>query len=507
MSDPVIVRSLSRRAGVLLHLTSLAGPGPVGDMDDALACVGPLAEAGVRLWQVLPLCPADSFGSPYSSWSSLSGSPLLIGLQPLIQAGLLSAEELASAPQSRRGGHADFAQATAWKLPLLERAARALIADQEHPWHEDWQDHTAAHPRVSQAGLFFALRRANGGKLWWDWPAAVRNREPVALEESRRRLSDGVDVWTVLEFFFSQQWSTLRESCAENDISLVGDLPIYVGTDSVDVWANPEYFQLGSDRRPLAVSGCPADVLNEMGQWWGTPLYRWSAHAADAFQWWVRRMERMFQLTDWVRIDHFIGLVNYWSIPVGSEDARFGTWQPAPGEALLRALAAALGPLPLVAEDLGVLSDAVVELRDALQVPGMSVLQFGFDGAVDNPHHPSNHRSAALCCTGTHDTPTLVAWWQGLEEQSRSRVLNLLKERGFASPRVGAAPVSQLIDLCLSSSAAWSITPVQDLLALGPQGRMNTPGTTAGNWTWRLREGQLQAALEGFAARVVEHGR
>jgi len=432
---------------------------------------------------------------------------LLIGLQPLVEAGLLPAAELTSAPRSSRDDHSDFALATDWKLPLLERAARALIADREHPWHEDWRVHTDSHPRVSQAGLFHALRRAHGGKLWWDWPSAVRNREPAALEESRRRLSESVEVWTALEFFFSWQWSKLRESCAEHGIELVGDLPIYVGTDSVDVWANPECFQLGADRRPLAVSGCPADALNDRGQWWGTPLYRWPVHAADAFQWWVRRMERMLQLTDWIRIDHFIGLVNYWSIPIDSEDALSGSWHPAPGEALLSALAAALGSLPLVAEDLGVLSDAVVELRDTLQVPGMSVLQFGFDGAAGNPHHPGNHRPAALCCTGTHDTPTLVAWWQALDEESRVRVLSLLEERGFPLPAPGAAPVQQLIDLCLSSSAAWAVLPVQDLLALGPEGRMNTPGTTSGNWTWRLRDGQLQGALEGLAARVVEHRR
>ena len=508
MTGPVVVRSLSRRAGVLLHLTSLPGQGPVGDIDAALGCVGPLAEAGVRLWQILPLCPPDSFGSPYSSWSSLSGSPLLIGLESLVEAGLLSSNEIASPPQSSRVDHCDLGLATVWKLPLLERAAQALLADPAHPWHREWEEHSANHPRVSQAGLFFALRTAHGGKQWWDWPPPVRNREPQALEESRSQLRDTIDLWTVLEFFFARQWSNLRAACAHHGIELVGDLPIYVGTDSVDVWANPEYFQLGPDRMPVAVSGCPPDALNDMGQWWGTPLYRWPAHAADEFKWWVRRVERMLQLTDWIRVDHFVGLVNYWSIPVDSEDARSGSWKAAPGEALLHALAGALGPLPMVAEDLGVVSEAVSALRDDLQIPGMTVLQFAFDGAAsDNPHHPSNHPSEALCCTGTHDTPTMAAWWDALDANRRSRVLDLLEERGFPLPSPGVAPVRQLVDLCLSSSAAWSILPLQDLLALGPEGRMNTPGTTSGNWTWRLQEGQLHRALEGFAARVVEHKR
>jgi 4-alpha-glucanotransferase len=487
---PLVPPGFRRSAGLLLHVTALPGDGPVGDLDGAVEAIDWMVAAGLSAWQVLPLTPPDPHGSPYASWSSLSSWPGLVGLRPLVEAGLLTPEEIRS-PEGPIG-LVDLELVERWKLPLLRTAARRLRERPDHPWHADLDDLVVRSPWLIEAARFRAARAAHDFRPWWTWPAPLRRRDPAALDALDRDHAEEIFVGAALELFFDRQWQAVHTYASARGVRILGDLPIYVGHDSADVWADQDLFQLDPEGLPLAVAGVPPDAFSETGQRWGNPLYAWDRHAADGFRWWTRRLRRALSLTDVVRLDHFIGFVTYWSVPAGAPDARSGRWLDGPGRRLFEAAERALGDLPLVLEDLGDVRPPVRTLQRALGHPGMRVVQFALDGDPGNEHLPEHHPVASVSYVGTHDNDTALGWWNTRTPDERARI-----RRSFRDP--GGDPVVELQRLALRSPAVWSVVTAQDVLGLGSEARTNTPGTTGGNWTWRLRPGTLD---EGAAARV-----
>jgi 4-alpha-glucanotransferase len=485
-----LVRSMlspqGRRAGVLQPVSGLAGTGPIGDLDGAIPFIEWLAEAGMGLWQVLPLVPTNPEGSPYSSWSTLSGNPDLVGLEGCIEAGLL--------PPSARM-HAShvvcYEETRVRKRPLVLEAARALVEQENHPWSGALDAFVKGAPWATEAALFYALKDAYGQAPWWEWPPAVRLCEPQELARLLKTYETAVTVWRAALFLFEHQWSGVRQEARHSEIRIIGDMPIYVDLDSVDVWRNQRLFLLTESGRPRSVAGVPPDAYSETGQLWGNPLFDWEAMEADGFLWWITRVRRALEHCDALRIDHFIGFSRYWAVPSDSDDARVGEWRKGPGLKLFQALKDALGTLPLIAEDLGDLDEETARLRDELGLPGMRVLVFGFDGSPKNPHHPTNVPRHAVVYPTTHDTSTARGWWEEHDTGGRAD-LTLGVD--------GESAADALIERALSSEAFWSIIPTQDLLRLGGAARMNRPGTSKGNWLWRQSEGSLTTAL-AFSVR------
>lgn len=444
-----------RRAGILLHPTSLPGPhGTLGK--SAHAFIDSLHQCGITLWQMLPLGPTHADGSPYQSLSSHAGDPRLICRESLVEEGLLDEPE-----QPVTSALITFLR----RASPSERQAYAFFLAREADWLDDY-------------ALFMALREAHGRIGWFDWPEAIRRREPESLEAARLGLSEAIHGIAFEQFIFFHQWAALREHARARGVLLFGDIPIYVAHDSAEVWACPELFTLDEHGRATEVAGVPPDYFSATGQRWGNPLYRWERHAADGFAWWKARFATQLKMFDLVRIDHFRGLEAYWSIPAACETAIDGRWVRAPGDELLTALRERFGDLPVVAEDLGIITDEVTALRQKHGLPGMRILQFAFDGGADNPYLPHNHTQDSVVYTGTHDNDTTLGWWHGLDEDSRQHVLDYLGESTEPMPWA-------LIRLALESVANLAILPLQDLLELDGEARMNTPGTATGNWTWR----------------------
>lgn len=464
-----------RAAGVLLHPTSLPSPHGIGDLgDEAYRFIDWLADAGMRWWQILPLVPPGAGNSPYSSWSAFCGSPWLIDLRDLAEAGLID-----DLPRARPHGPVDYEAAKALKAPRLKEAAARLMATADHPWREALEDFRAAQPWVADAALFYALKQNAGDQPWWRWPAALRDRQPKALDRMRRTLSAEVDEVVVLQFFFERQWQKLRAYAHSKGVGVIGDVPIYVDADSADVWCNRDIFHLNELGERLTLAGVPPDAFSATGQLWGNPTYDWDRLAEQGYGWWVDRMRRTFEQVDKVRIDHFRGFAAWWAVPAGADDARSGCWRPGPGEKLFDALRAALGELPIIAEDLGVIDDEVIRLRDAVGLPGMKILQFAFGEDASQPYLPHNHTEHAVVYTGTHDNNTTGGWWAEAPEQVRDHV-----RRYFAFD--GHDVIWRLTQAALASVCELAVIPMQDLLFLGAEARMNTPAQPSGHWAWRM---------------------
>ncbi|KAA1425873.1 4-alpha-glucanotransferase [Nocardioides antri] len=438
-----------RRAGVLLHVTSLPGAGDLGD--EAYRFVDFLAAAGCSVWQVLPLVPThDDDGSPYNAPSAMAGNPDLLSKD--------------------RRETADDGAVTAW-------------CAQQSAWLEPYVEYTALRE----------LHRTP----WHTWEPALRDRDPQAVAAALSPLSERVQELKVEQWDFAQQWGRLREYAASKGVLLFGDLPIFVSLDSADVWAHRELFELDEAGRPVTVTGCPPDYFAEDGQRWNNPHYDWAAMAADGFAWWRRRIARQRELFDLVRIDHFRGFEAAWHVPVESPTARDGRWVTAPGEQVLAALVETAGPGTLVAEDLGVITPEVDALRHRFGLPGMKVLQFAFDGKRDNPYLPAHHDELSVVYTGTHDNDTTAGWWASVDERTRAQVKSHLVDPD--EPMPGA-----LVRLAMESTARLAVVPAQDLLALGSDSRMNTPGTDEGNWTWQAPVGAFDDELASRLRAVVE---
>ncbi|HEY0018117.1 MAG TPA: 4-alpha-glucanotransferase [Longimicrobium sp.] len=483
----------SRASGILLHPTSLPGPG-VGDLgEQAFRFVDWLAEAGQSLWQLLPLVAVNEGGSPYNALSAFAGNPLLLSPAELHLHGLLPAD--AAAAPDLDDDDLDFPSVMRWKEQVV-RASHALLAEDEE-LRADFAAYRADQAAwLDDYALFRALRDAHGGACWAEWPAPLRERHPNALEAARHQLFTEVERHAYAQYLFDVQWSAVRGYANDRGIRIVGDVPIFVAYDSADVWAHPELFELDEDLRPTVVSGVPPDYFSKTGQRWGNPLYRWDVLRETGYRWWIDRFRRTLEMVDVVRIDHFRGFESYWEVPAEEETAMHGEWRPGPGRALFDAVRDELGALPVIAEDLGVITEEVEALRDDLDLPGMRVLQFAFGGDdPKNPHLPRNYVHNAVAYTGTHDNDTVLGWYADAGRDERSAVDELAGGGGEMHWR--------LIETVLRSEAGWAVVPLQDVLGLGGQARMNTPGVAEGNWAWRLREGALTPDLARRLAEIV----
>ena len=491
-----------RSSGVLLHVSSLPSYGGIGDLGPAAhAFVAFLAEAKQHVWQVLPLCPTGFGNSPYAGTSAFAGNPSFISLEYLSDWGWIEGERIAKL--AGRGGHVDFNSVEWRKSSLLYEAAGNFLdhgpndpklADQ---WAQFEEFCRAQAGWLTDYALFAELRRQFNTGAWVVWPEPLRRRQPSALAKVAathgRRLAEE----QVLQFAFSVQWDNLRKAAAQSGIRIMGDVAIFVNMDSADVWVHPEIFDLDEDLKPTRIAGVPPDYFSPTGQRWGNPLYRWDVLAEQGFDWWVERIRRACELYDIVRLDHFRGFEAYWSIPAEEETAINGEWVKAPGLELFHTLEAALGPLPLVAEDLGVITPEVDALRQGMGLPGMKVLQFGFNSKGAHIHLPHRFTTDIVAYTGTHDNNTTQGWWHEAGETERSAV------QTYLGP-VGDHPVWPLIRATESSVAQMAIVPAQDLLELGAEARMNTPSVAVGNWSWRAPEGVWTSELAAKLAGLVE---
>jgi len=495
----------ARRAGILLHPTSLPGPHGIGDLGAAAhGFLDWLRAARVGCWQVLPIVPPGAGNSPYSSWSAFAGNPWLVSLPDLAVHGLLDRGDLEPpAALSHAVDRVDFGAMMRFKGPRLVKAADRLRKDPDHPWFAAFESFVSSHAWLDGTALFAALKNRHGDTAWWDWAAPLRDREPAAIAAAERELADDIERVKAIQFFFDRQWTLLRAAATERGIELVGDLPIYVDADSADVWLDRGLFDLTPDGRRKAVSGVPPDAFSDVGQLWGNPLYRWDVLAETGYAWWIARMKRALSLHDRVRIDHFRAFCAYWSVPGGATDARSGHWVRGPGRAVFDAFEAALGrPLPIIAEDLGDIDQPVRDLLAACALPGMKILQFAFGGDDDNLYLPHNQHPDAVVYTGTHDNDTSLGWWFAAGDKTKHHVRSYFRIDGHDV-------VWDLIRSAYASPCRLAIIPMQDVLALDSSGRMNTPAVAEGNWGWRMRRAHLRPeyaqrlrALAGLFARA-----
>jgi 4-alpha-glucanotransferase len=491
-----MVRS-PRQAGVLLHPTSLPSRFGVGDLGPAAdAFLDWASQAGLRLWQVLPPGPTGPHHSPYDGLSAFAGDPLLVSPEWLVEEGLLPAAALDGAPDFPEG-RVDWERVVPFRRRLLEasfRHARSLggkidgeiarftNAPSQSAWLADW-------------ALFAALRERNEARPWIEWDPALARREEAALVAARAELAGEIAFHGYVQFLFFRQWQRVKAEANARGISILGDLPIYVAGDSADVWAHRRLFALGEDGRPTSVAGVPPDDFSADGQLWGHPLYRWDVLADEGYDWWIERIRLNLRLADAVRLDHFRGFSAYWEVPASAATAREGRWVNGPGLMLFMAIQHALGDVALVAEDLGLLTDEVRRLLEVLGLPGMKVLQFAF-GELDSEHLPHHHVSNSVVYTGTHDNDTTRAWFAALDEDAKTRFRDYF---GTAAED----PAWDLIRAAYASVAERAIVPMQDILDLGAEGRMNVPGRTGQNWDWRAAKDAFSPERAGRLRRLA----
>jgi 4-alpha-glucanotransferase len=498
MSDPA---KAQRSAGLLLHPTSLPGPFGIGDLGPAaFAWIDLLASAKQSWWQILPLGLTGFGDSPYQCYSAFAGNIALISPQVLREQGLIDENDWSGVHFP--ANHVDYVAVFPFKRKLLAKAwanfqagrGGNLRGEFEKFKHEsrDWLDDFT---------LFLAVKDAEAGKSWQDWPVDLRRREPGALEAAKRKYAGPIGLHAFSQFLFYDQWHKVRAYAHHRGIKIIGDIPIFVASDSSDVWANPQFFQLDEQRKPKVVAGVPPDYFNADGQLWGNPLYDWPALQRAGFSWWKSRVRGMLGQVDLIRLDHFRGFESYWEVPADSPTARNGRWVPAPGDALLDSLKAEFGNLPFIAEDLGLITPEVEKLRDRHQLPGMKVLQFAFGDDFRNPYLPHNHVHRCVIYTGTHDNDTTQGWYKSAPEKERDHVRRYLA-------RDGGDVSWDLIRIAWQSVCQLAIAPLQDVLNLGSDARMNFPGRATGNWTWRYEHHQINSwAIDRLAELTWLYGR
>lgn len=498
-----------RASGILLHPTSLPGRYGIGDLGNAAyRWIDFLAASHQKLWQVLPLGPTGYADSPYACLSAFAGNPLLISLDQLEQAGDLTTRDLASVPAFPLH-EVDYGRVIAFKTPLLERAAKRFLSDASFERRQAYQQFSARNAHwLDDFALFVAAKERHDLAIWYDWNPGIALRRPAAVAEWQQRLADRISVHKVLQFFFYEQWHALKEYANTRGIQIIGDMPIFVATDSADVWAHRDLFYLDAQGRPTLVSGVPPDYFSETGQRWGNPIYRWDVMAERGFQWWIDRTQAALQQFDVIRIDHFRGFVGYWEIPASEPTAEHGRWVPGPGAKFFEAIRDSLGELPIMAEDLGVITPEVVEMLQRFGFPGMKILQFAFDqdalrASFDvesagwrNPFLPHNYTPNCVAFTGTHDNETALGWLDNATPAQRQMALDYL---GCTEPDF----VQAMIRSVLSSVANTAILPLQDLLGLGNEARMNHPGTVGSNWKWRCLPDAITDQLANRLAKLV----
>ena len=490
-----------RASGILLHISSIPTEYGIGDVGPAARkFVDFLKRAGQSYWQILPLnyTTAGTAYSPYNCASAFAGNPLLISPDLMYRDGLLTKDELQKLPDFPPG-RVDYRRVSSWKSALFNKAfARSKglsaldgydrFAKQNMFWLEDF-------------ATFIAVKKHFGGRAWIEWPAEIRDRRKRALASLQKELKDAIDRACFLQYLWFKQYSSLRDTCEENAVKIIGDLPIYVAHDSADVWTHPKNFKLDPTKKPKYIAGVPPDYFSRTGQLWGNPIYNWRHLDKTDYDWWIRRIEHNLKLFDLVRIDHFRGLVAYWQVPAGEKTAVRGKWMKAPTEAFFSALFRRCPSAPLFAEDLGYITEEVRKSISHYGLAGMRVLQFGFDkDCTNNIHCPHNHIENCLVYTGTHDNNTTRGWFETEATPEQKKRLS-----GYVGHQVTAKTVhGEMIRLAMASVAKVAIIPVQDLLGLGSEARMNRPAKIRGNWLWRMQTGQASAALARDLKRLIE---
>lgn len=472
-----------RRAGVLLHITSL----PKSDLgEDAFRFVDFLSRIGTTVWQTLPLNIPHADGSPYQCLSAHAGNPHLISVDALKQQGWLSQHNLDTNHDQSTLLALAFVNFNRLNTPQSQADFIRFTKQQAH-WLDDF-------------ALFIALRQHHQNVAWIDWPSALKLRQLEAMKQAQHDFADEIALEKFKQFLFFEQWHALKAYANSRNIALFGDIPIFISYDSADVWAQPDMFKLDNDLNMTVVAGVPPDYFSETGQRWGNPHYNWSAMQADGFKWWLARMRTQNALFDMVRIDHFRGLEAAWEIPADEPTAMNGSWALAPGEALLEAIIKHLPLITLVAEDLGIITDEVNALRERFDLPGMKILQFAFDGSAENPYLPEKITENSVVYTGTHDNDTSLGWYESLNDHQREIFHRYLSEHGYVEYDVVDMPLV-LIQMALACNATLAIIPMQDILKLGSDHRMNTPGTIEGNWQWHFDWAQLDDNM----VQTLEH--
>jgi 4-alpha-glucanotransferase len=475
-----------RSSGVLLHITSLPGPNGIGDFGPAaFQFVDWLVAAGQHIWQLLPTTPIGPCDSPYQSVSAFAGSPLMVALEPLVASGWLPK------PVWPYGGFnnkkVEYGRVVPWRLTQLRAACAGFIAKASEADRAAFATWCAGQSWwLDDYTLFMALETAHGGKAWWDWEAAFIQRDPDALAQARLKYADEIAFWQFVQWCFDTQLAAVKKYANERGVSIMGDLPIFIAHHSADCWARPDLYYLDEKFQPTVVAGVPPDGFTADGQRWGNPLYRWDRMAAEDYAWWTARVRRSLAQADVFRIDHFRGFAGYYEIQASCPTAREGQWVPGPGKALFEAIRRALGPLPIIAEDLGLVTDDVLELLEATGFPGMRVVQFSFGGDATNAFLPHNFTPNCVAYTGTHDNDTAVGWWNTATEH----------ERAYAGSYLAAGPHDlhwAMIRATSNSVANMAVFPLQDVLGLDGAHRMNLPGSTEGNWAWRFTWDMLGA--------------
>jgi 4-alpha-glucanotransferase len=501
-----------RCSGILLHVTSLPSRFGIGDLGPcAYEFADFLFSAGQKVWQVLPLNPTGYGDSPYQCFSAYAGNPMLISLEYLRDQGLLQNSDLeyARMPGSSED-FIDYGPVIELKTALLRRAAEAFFADGSRTDRAAFDDFCeGASAWLDDFALFMACKDVHQGKMWTLWAPQIRDRDAKAVSEWAKKLTPEIEAHKYWQFVFFQQWRKLKSHCEQRGIRMMGDVPIYVAHDSADVWAHPELFYLDERGRPTVVSGVPPDYFSATGQLWGNPIYRWDLLASGGYEWWIERFRASLALFDMVRLDHFRGFESYWEVPGGETTAIHGRWAKGPGEDFLLALQNALGVLPIVAENLGVITPPVEKLRQQFGLPGMSLLQFAFGNDPQGPSfRPHNYSRDLVAYTGGHDNDTTVGWWSssGTGDSTRTPE-DVRKEHDFARAYLNFQDDSAInwvmIRAVMASVADVAIVPLQDVLGLGSAARMNLPGTVSGNWKWRYRPGALSCALSARLRSLV----
>ncbi|MGN1004337.1 MAG: 4-alpha-glucanotransferase [Oscillospiraceae bacterium] len=483
-----------RRSGILMHLSSLPSPGGIGTMGQAARdFVDFLAAAGQSYWQLLPICPTSYGDSPYQSFSTFAGNPYFIDLEELERRGLLLREEYADIDWESAPGRVNYGALYRKRYPVLRRAAERFQAAPP----EDFEDFCRENASwLEDYALFMTLKHRHSGASWLDWTPEVRNREPDALDAVRRECAAELDFWRIVQYLFFAQWRALRAYANGKGISLIGDLPIYVSLDSVDVWAHPELFQLDENHVPREVSGCPPDGFSETGQLWGNPLFDWERMEQDGFAWWVNRIGFLCGVYNVLRIDHFRGFDSYFAIPYGDTSAQNGRWREGPGMKLFRAVERSIGRQNIIAEDLGFLTDSVRQLLKDSGFPGMKVLELAFDSrdASGSDYLPHCYPVHCVAYTGTHDNDTALGWLSSAESADAARARDYLR-------LTGQEDHWGMMRALWGSVAELTVVQAQDILGLGTEARMNTPSTVGNNWCWRALPGSFTPEL----ARRLRH--
>jgi 4-alpha-glucanotransferase len=485
----------NRASGILLHPSSLPGPDGIGDLGpEAFRWVDFLARTGTQFWQILPLGPTGYGDSPYQCFSAFAGNPYLISATVLLDQGLLTKFDLADRPTFPLE-RVDYGPVIEWKMKILLKSfdnfkkgssksiksAFQIYKDSEREWLE---------PFVT----FMAIKQHHGNVSWSEWPEAYRLRDPKTLENFKTKFGDIIEFQSFLQFIFNQQWQAVKDYAHQKDIRIIGDIPIFVAYDSADVWSNRELFYLDNEGLPEVVAGVPPDYFSETGQLWGNPLYRWEVHQQGGYEWWIKRIQAILHQVDIVRLDHFRGFEAYWEIPFGNKTAVEGKWVTGPGQDFFKIIKRTLGELPIIAEDLGVITDAVKKMRLAFNLPGMKIMQFAFASDPDDDFLPHNYPVNCVAYTGSHDNNTTRGWYENAPERERDFCRRYLA-------RSGDDISWSMIRSLWKSVAAWVLAPMQDFLSLGEWARMNYPGNPSGNWNWRMHP---DAISEGLTRRLYE---